>query len=102
MEGCNNLVPVAQGDAGRDHLENEFEHISMQGDEDPELLFARVEGKLNVLSALGIYTSDLEVVHILTRRRPPKFYDVDQRISLACFVPVSRDRRCRKSSAPPT
>ena len=51
----------------------------MQGDEDPKLFFARADGKLNVLSALGIHKSDREVVGILTRRLRHEFYDVEQR-----------------------
>ena len=71
-----------QGDAERDHLEKDFENIEMQGDEDPKLFFARAEGKLNVLSTLGIRKSDRDVVRILTRRLPSEVYDVEQRTSL--------------------
>ena len=68
-----------QGDAEEDNLEREFENIAMKEDEDPKLFVARAEGKLNVLSALGIHKSDHEVVRILTRRLPSDFYDVEQR-----------------------
>ena len=54
----------------------------MQGDEDPNLYFARVEGKLNVLAPFGIRKSDREVVRLLTRRLPSEFYDVEQRTTL--------------------
>ena len=47
----------------------------MQGDEDPKLFSAPVEGKLNVLASLGILTSDREVVRLITRRLPSEFYD---------------------------
>ena len=71
-----------QGDAERVHPEKELDIIAMNRDEDPELFFARAEGNLNVLSALGIHKSDREVSRILTRRLPPEFYDVEQRTSL--------------------
>ena len=71
-----------QGDAERVQLEKEFENIGMQGDEDPKLLIPRAEGKLNVLSALGIRKSDHEVTRILTRRLPAEYYDAEQRNSL--------------------
>ena len=54
----------------------------MQGDEDPKLCFARAEGKLNVVPALGIHKSDREVVRILTCRLPPEVYDAEQRTPL--------------------
>ena len=71
-----------RGDAERDHLEDDFDNIAMQGDEDPKLFFARVEGKLNVLASLGILKSDREVVRLITRRLPSEFYDVEQRTTL--------------------
>ena len=70
-----------QSFAERDHREKEFENIATQGDEDPNLLFARVEGKLNMLSALGIHKSNRDVVRILARRLPHEFYDGEQRTS---------------------
>ena len=54
----------------------------MQGDEHPQLVLARAEGRLNVLSALGIHKSDRVVVRILTRCLPREFYDVQQHTSL--------------------
>ena len=71
-----------RGDAARDHLEKHFDNIDMQGDEDLKLLFARVEGKLNILASLGILKSDREVVRLITRRLPPEFFDVEQRNTL--------------------
>ena len=70
-----------QSDAEMDHLENEFENIPMQEDEDFKILFSRAEGKLNVLLALSIRKSDREVVCILTRRLLQEFFDVEQRTS---------------------
>ena len=83
-----------------DHLEKGPENIAMQGDEDPKLFFARAEGKLNVLSALGIHKSDREVVRILTRHLPPEFYNVEQRTSL--LRPGITRSEMEESSAPPT
>ena len=40
----------------------------MQGDEDPELFSTRVEGKVNVMTFLGVLMSDREVVRRITRR----------------------------------
>ena len=70
-----------QSDAEMDHLENEFENIPVQEDEDFKILFSRAEGKLNVLLALSIRKSDREVVCILTRRLLQEFFDVEQRTS---------------------
>ena len=53
-------------DAEVDNLENEFENIAMQGDEDSTLLSSRAEWKLNVCFALGVHKSVREVVRILT------------------------------------
>ena len=57
----------------------------MQGDEDPRLSFARAEGKLNVLSALGWYPQVGPRGYSHTRtssRLPSEVYDVEQRTSL--------------------
>ena len=54
----------------------------MQGDEDPKLFSARVEGKIDVLASLGILKSDREVVRLIKRRLPSEFYDVKQRTTL--------------------
>ena len=70
-----------QGHAERDQLEK-LEKIGIQGNENSNLFFARAEGKLNVLSSLGIHTSDRGVTRILTRRLPSDVYDVEQRTSL--------------------
>ena len=59
-----------------------FEKIAIEGGEDPKLFFARVEGKLNVLSTLGIHKTDGEVVRLITRRLPSEFNDVEQQTSL--------------------
>ena len=45
-------------------------------------MFARVEGKLNILASLVILKSDREVVRLITRRLPPEFFDVEQRNTL--------------------
>ena len=71
-----------RGDAERDHHGRDLNNIAMQRSEDPHLFFARVEGKLNVLSALGIHTSDREVVGLINRHLPSDWYDVEQRASL--------------------
>ena len=55
----------------------ELEDISMAGDEDPKLFFARAEGNLCLLSTLYIHESDSEVVSLITRRLPSEFCDVD-------------------------
>ena len=73
---------MPSGDAEGDHLEKELNNISMDGDEDPTLCFARAEGKLNVLPTLGIHKSDSEVVRLVTRRLPSESYDVEQQTSL--------------------
>ena len=70
-----------QSDAKMDHLENEFENIAMQGDQDSKIIFSRAEGKLNVFFALNIRKSDREVVFILTRRLLQEVFDVEQRTS---------------------
>ena len=54
----------------------------MQGDEDPKLFFARVEGKLNVLASLSILKLDREVVCLTKACLSAEFYDVDQRTTL--------------------
>lgn len=54
----------------------------MQGDEDPKFVFARAEGKRNVLSALGICKPDRDVVRRLTHRLPSEYNDVEQPTSL--------------------
>ena len=54
----------------------------MQGDEDPKLFFARVEGKLNGLASFGILMSDREVVRWITRRLPSEVYNVEHRTTL--------------------
>ena len=51
----------------------------MHGNEEPKLFFASVEGKLDVLAALGIHKSDREFARLITRRFPSEFYDVEQR-----------------------
>ena len=45
-------------------------------------MFARVEGKLNILASLVILKSDREVVRLITRRLLSEFYDVEQRTIL--------------------
>ena len=64
----------------------------LRGMRTPKLFFDRTEGKLNVLSALVIHTSDREVVRMLTRPLPPDVDDVEQRTHLL-RAPVPRDRR---------
>ena len=89
-----------QGDAERDHPERDLENIAMQGDEDPKLFFfARAEGELNVLSALGIHKSDRDVVRMLTRRLPSEFYHVEQRISLL-RPGITRSENCLLYTSP--
>ena len=90
---------LPNSDAERDHLEKYFENISMNGDEDPKLFFARAEGKLNVLSSLGIHTPDREVVRMLAHRLPSEVYDVEQRTTVVFYGSTSRARRWKKSSA---
>lgn len=42
---------------------------------------------MNVLSALGMHKSDLEVVGLLARRLPSEFHDVEKQIIIVCFGP---------------
>ena len=41
------------------------------------MFVACVEGTFNVLSSMVMFTSDLEVVHLITRRISPEFYDLE-------------------------
>ena len=71
-----------RGDVEMDHLGKDFENIDMQGDEGPELFFARVQGKANVFTSLGVLTSDRKVVRRITRRLRYHVYDVEQQPTL--------------------
>lgn len=70
------------GDTEKDHLGRDVESIAMQGNGEPRMFFARAEGNLNALPALGIHKLDSEVVRILARRLPSDVHEVEQRTSL--------------------
>lgn len=73
---------LPSNDTERDHFKKDVENISMNGDEHSKLFFARVEGKCNLLSSLGVHKPGREVIRRLARGLASGYYDVEQPPSL--------------------
>ena len=69
-------------DAEKTLLVRRLEAVEMSPGENPKLFFARVDGIINIMRAVGIEKSEREIVHIIVRQLSPE-YDVERKSILA-------------------
>ncbi|CAB1118468.1 unnamed protein product [Ectocarpus sp. CCAP 1310/34] len=74
------LLPTL--DAEKTLLVRRLETIEMHPGEDPKLFFARVDGVINIMKAVGIEKSERAIVHIIVRQLAHE-YDIERKSILA-------------------
>ena len=74
------LLPTL--DAEKTLLLRRLETIEMHPGEDPKLFFARVDGVINIMKAVGIEKSERAIVHIIVRQLAHE-YDIERKSILA-------------------